>query len=189
MKSLALRAHRKELELAWHVDADVPEAFLGDPARLRQVLVNLVGNAIKFTPSGEVVLNVGSDGGGDEQRDLKFEISDTGVGIPAEKMTQIFAEFEQADSSTTREFGGTGLGLSISSRLVDLMGGRIQVESELGRGSRFFFTIPLELAKSFVTPAVPSLEALNGLRVLIVDDNATNRRIQKETIESWSMQV
>ncbi len=187
MKSLALRAHRKELELAWHVKTDVPDTLMGDPARLRQVLVNLVGNAIKFTPTGEVVLNVSCQGFQDGMPQLKFQIKDTGIGIPPEKLDQIFAEFEQADTSTTREFGGTGLGLSISSRLVELMGGRIQVESAVGQGSRFFFTIPFEIAESVPEPIERDLGVLDGVRVLIVDDNATNRQIQKETVEAWSM--
>ena len=189
MKSLAIRAHRKELELAWHVGKEVPETFLGDPARLRQVLVNLVGNAIKFTPEGEVVLQVRELARHGNVVDLQFEIRDTGVGIPEEKLGRIFAEFEQADTSTTREFGGTGLGLSISSRLVDLMGGDIQVECVVGEGSRLYVTLPLEVTEAVAEPVERNLELLRDLTVLIVDDNTTNRRIQRETIEGWSMRA
>ncbi len=189
MKSLAIRAHRKEIELAWHVSKEVPDTFLGDPARLRQVLVNLVGNAIKFTPEGEVVVNVHEQARRGKVVDLQFEIRDTGVGIPEDKLGRIFAEFEQADTSTTREFGGTGLGLSISSRLVDLMGGEIHVESAVGEGSRFHFTIPLEITEAVLEPVERNLDILRDLTVLIVDDNATNRRIQRETIEGWSMRA
>ncbi len=187
MKSLALRAHRKELELAWHVDAEVPDALMGDPARLRQVLVNLVGNAIKFTSTGEVVLDVHDQGVRQGKHFLQFEIRDTGIGIPDEKLDHIFAEFEQADTSTTREFGGTGLGLSISARLVGLMGGHIQVESSLGQGSRFHFTISFDPAESVPKLVQRDLHLLDGKRALIVDDNATNRKIQIETVQGWGM--
>jgi CheY-like chemotaxis protein len=151
------------------------------------VLVNLVGNAIKFTPAGEVVLNVRCSDCRDHVAQLCFEIRDTGVGIPEEKLDQIFAEFEQADTSTTREYGGTGLGLSISSRLVELMGGRIQVESVVGQGSRFYFTLPLRVAEEGPAPVERDRDVLRGVPILIVDDNATNRRIQRETVQGWSM--
>ena len=188
MRSLALRAHRKGLELAWHAEPNVPDHLLGDPARLRQVLVNLTGNAIKFTDSGEVVLNVRCESLTDNQADLRFEIRDTGVGIAKEKREVIFAEFEQADTSTTREFGGTGLGLSISSRLVRLMGGRIEVESEVGQGSTFHFRVTMDCAEPACESQAPAeVGALEGMTVLIVDDNPTNRTILQETVESWRM--
>lgn len=188
MRSLALRAHRKGLELAWHAEPNVPDHLLGDPARLRQVLVNLTGNAIKFTDSGEVVLHVQSESLSDSQADIRFEIRDTGVGIAKEKREVIFAEFEQADTSTTREFGGTGLGLSISSRLVRLMGGRIDVESEVGQGSTFHFRVTMDCAEpARESEAQAEVGALEGMTVLIVDDNPTNRTILQETVESWRM--
>jgi signal transduction histidine kinase/DNA-binding response OmpR family regulator len=186
MKSLAQRAHQKDLELAWHADRNVAAAVVGDAARLRQVLVNLVGNAIKFTGEGEVVLRVTSQAKDDSHIELRFAISDTGVGIPAEKLHAIFLAFEQADMSTTRQFGGTGLGLSISSSLVNLMGGRIQVESEVGRGSTFQFTLPYEVAAE--TAATTRRPALGRMRILVVDDNPTNRRILEEILDSWGMQ-
>jgi PAS domain S-box-containing protein len=188
MKSLAFRAHRKDLELAWHAAANVPDCLIGDSTRLRQVLVNLVGNAIKFTLHGEVVLNVRCLGGEAGCRELRFEIRDTGIGIPADKLEAIFREFEQVDSSTTRRFGGTGLGLSISSRLVELMGGGIEVRSEVGKGSTFACTLPFQLATSSPAPRPPlQTGKLDGLSVLIVDDNATNRFILEETVMGWGM--
>jgi two-component system sensor histidine kinase/response regulator len=186
MKSLAIRAHGKQLELAWHADASVPEFIVGDSAGLRQILVNLTGNAIKFTESGEVVLNVTGRPLDESRVELHFALTDTGMGIPRDKLKKVFAEFEQADSSTTRKYGGTGLGLSISSALVSLMGGRIWVESEWGTGSTFNFTIPFPIAAA--TPAPRSdPEILDGMRVLIVDDNATNRHILTEVAKSWGM--
>lgn len=187
MRSLALRAHAKELELAFQVDQDVPKQLLGDVSRLRQIVVNLVGNAIKFTEQGEVVLAVDLLTDGDQSVQLQFTIRDTGIGIPEEKCTTIFDEFQQADSSTTRQFGGTGLGLTISRRLVAMMGGDIWVESEVGRGSQFHFTV--ELAKSdrrsATTPRKTTV--VGGTRVLIVDDNRTNRLILTEMLTNWGM--
>lgn len=186
VKSLALRAHAKQIELAWSADVDIPRIVDGDPARLRQILVNLIGNAIKFTNSGEVVLTLRREFINGKRVRIRFDIRDTGIGIPQEKRDAIFAEFEQADTSTTREFGGTGLGLSISSRLVELMGGKIEVESEIGFGSRFHFTIPL----GYVRPTEDPLHRtdrsdLVGTRVLIVDDNETNLGILESWIASW----
>ena len=186
VKSLALRAHAKQIELAWSADTDVPRVVEGDPVRLRQVLVNLIGNAIKFTESGEVVLTLRREFINDKRVRIRFDIRDTGIGIPKHKRDTIFAEFEQADTSTTREFGGTGLGLSISSRLVELMGGKIEVESEIGFGSRFYFTIPL----GYVRPTEDPLRRtdrseLVGTQVLIVDDNETNLGILESWISSW----
>jgi len=188
MKSFAIRAHQQGVELACHIHADVPRMVLGDYNRLRQIVVNLVGNAIKFTDSGEVVLEVSVESVSGEDIVLHFIVSDTGIGVPEEKRTAIFEMFEQADSSMARRHGGTGLGLAIASRLVDLMGGRIWVESEIGKGSRFHFTARLNQAKpgTFqVIPAEPA--ALHGMRVLVVDDNATNRRILEEILRSWMM--
>ena len=146
MKTLALRAHKKGLELACRVDSAVPDALIGDPARLRQIIVNLVGNAIKFTAQGEVVVRVRTDaaaGDGDEAITLRFSVRDTGIGIPAEKQAVIFDAFRQADASTNRRYGGTGLGLSISRNLVELMGGAMQVESEAGARLHVQFYGPL----------------------------------------------
>ena len=140
MKSLALRAHRKGLEIAYHIAPEVCIILKGDPNRLRQILVNLVGNAIKFTEQGEVLLDVSRKTDGEKFAQLEFAVRDTGIGIPQDKLHTIFEAFEQADTSMTRRFGGTGLGLAISARLVELMGGQIQVESEPGKGSTFSFT-------------------------------------------------
>jgi|YNPMSStandDraft_1061717.scaffolds.fasta_scaffold10405_2 PAS domain S-box-containing protein len=189
MKSLGLRAHAKGLELSYHVDSNVPDGLIGDVARLRQVIVNLVGNAIKFTPAGEVALDVHCQSRSDSQVTLHFTVRDTGIGIPPDKLHVIFGAFEQADSSTTRRFGGTGLGLAISSRLVECMGGRIWAESELGRGSTFHFTAVFEVGYDQPAEIPPSLVgSLAGLPVLVVDDNATNRRILQEMLSAWKMQ-
>jgi PAS domain S-box-containing protein len=186
VKALGVRAAAKDLELAWRVAADVPEGLIGDPTRLRQVLVNLVGNAIKFTEHGEVVVDVRQEHRHGDDATLRFAVSDTGVGIPPEKQKQIFEAFEQADSSTTRRYGGTGLGLTIAQRIVDRMGGRIWVESEPGQGSTFQFLLQFP-----VTAEAPSTAALppdlTDLPVLVVDDNATNRRILEEMLRSWGM--
>jgi two-component system, sensor histidine kinase and response regulator len=188
LKSLGLRAHRKHLELACDIASSVPDRLLGDANRLRQVVVNLLSNAIKFTEQGEVVLSVHPESVAEDDVVLHFRVSDTGIGIPADKFATIFEAFEQADRSTTRKFGGTGLGLAISARLVELMGGRIWVESELGRGSTFHFTARFIVTpdeEERVGPATPEL--LQGLRVLVVDDNSTNRRILAEMLSSWGM--
>jgi len=189
MKSLALRAHRKRLELACHVATTVPAAVEGDPHRLRQVIVNLVGNAIKFTERGEVVLDVDVERTTDDEIVLHFRVTDTGIGISPDQLHTIFEAFEQADTSTTRRYGGTGLGLAISSRLVELMQGCIWVESEINRGSTFHFLIHFgtsnretEANASIIYPPM-----LQDLRVLIVDDNATNRRILIEILQNWQM--
>jgi len=198
MKSLAFRASRRGLELAYHVQPDVPECLVGDPARLRQIVLNLVGNAIKFTDSGEVVIRVscqrdlpspgGLTNGGTV--DLQCDVSDTGIGIPEDKQGMIFEAFTQADGSTTRRFGGTGLGLSICVRLLELMSGRIWVESLPGHGSTFHFTARFGIG-SAADPAAAGIppEVLRGVPVLIVDDNATNRLILEETVRHWDMEV
>ena len=187
LKTLGVRAHAKQLELAWQVHSDVPSWLCGDAVRLRQCVINLVGNAIKFTLQGEVIVDVECEGTSDTDVPLKISVSDTGVGIPLEKQQRIFSAFEQADTSTTREFGGTGLGLAISARIATAMGGGIRVESTPGKGSTFHFTgrfsLGDQLEKSREFPD------LDGLPVLVVDDNATNRRILKEMLESWGMLV
>ncbi len=187
MKSLAVRASRAKLELAFEVARDVPQMLEGDYARLRQIIINLVGNAIKFTPSGEVVLTVSCDSASASSANLHFSVTDTGIGIPADKLECIFEEFQQVDNSTTRTYGGTGLGLAISSRLVELMGGRIWVESELGEGSTFHFTATLGVADEALQKARQQTDLVADLPVLIVDDNSTNRRILREMLSNWGM--
>lgn len=190
MKSMGLQAHKQGLELACQLHPGVPRAVVGDRGRLRQIIVNLIGNAVKFTERGEVVLDVRSESLPDNQARLHFAVRDTGIGIPPDKLTTIFESFEQADSSAHRRFGGTGLGLTISSRLVRLMGGEIQVESQVGRGSVFRFTCVLELAASehAVSSSRPSV-SVRGTRALVVDDNATNRRILDGILRSWGIQA
>jgi two-component system sensor histidine kinase/response regulator len=146
LKTFALLAHEKKLELLCDIAPDVPELLEGDPGRLRQILLNLVSNAIKFTSHGEVAVRVAIDAEDRDARVLKFTVSDTGIGIPTEKQVSIFSPFTQADSSTTRKYGGTGLGLTISARLVALMGGKLWLESEVGQGSRFHFTVQLKVS-------------------------------------------
>jgi signal transduction histidine kinase/CheY-like chemotaxis protein len=188
LQTLGLRAAEKGLELAYEVSADVPDFVVGDPGRLRQIIVNLVGNAIKFTDSGEVVVSVNREEGGKDEARLHFAVTDTGIGIPLEMQKKIFESFTQADASTTRTFGGTGLGLTISARLVKLMGGRIRVESSLGRGSVFHFNLRLGLHEGSPVRSTPEKTAnLKDLRVLVVDDNATNRRILEEILGRWRM--
>ena len=187
-KVLALRAAEKGLELACHIHPDVPDEVLGDVGRLRQVLLNVLGNAVKFTDTGEVVLDVHVEEATTARVILRFAVTDTGVGIPAEKQQQIFQAFTQADASTTRRFGGTGLGLAIALRLVELMHGRMWVESHVGRGSTFFFTASFDRPQIAADePLFDKTTALDGLRVLVVDDNATNRRIIDEMLASWHM--
>jgi signal transduction histidine kinase/DNA-binding response OmpR family regulator len=189
MKSLAVRAHGKGLELACHIRPDAPALVRGDPVRLRQIIVNLVGNAIKFTDQGDVVLKVDCSSQSGDEVVLHFAVTDTGIGIPQEKQLAIFEMFEQADSMATRRRGGTGLGLAISSRLVELMGGDIWVDSEVGRGSAFHFTVRLELVREAPVEPRPSEPiVLRGTRVLVVDDNAANRHILEETLHSWGME-
>jgi signal transduction histidine kinase/DNA-binding response OmpR family regulator len=188
LKALSVRAYEKQLELACHVLPDVPDMLVGDPTRLRQIVVNLVGNAIKFTSQGEVVLRVELAEETESEALLHFAVHDTGPGIPPEKQQHIFDAFTQADSSMTRTHGGTGLGLTISTRLTALLGGRIWVESEPGLGSTFHFTARFPLSQS--PPLAGNsleLEHLRGISVLIVDDNATNRRILEEMLRVWQM--
>jgi PAS domain S-box-containing protein len=188
LKTLSFRAHEKGLELLHSVDANVPATVVGDPGRLRQLVLNLVGNAIKFTDRGEVLLQVCVETQSADDIWLHFTVSDTGVGIPHAKRTEIFGAFAQADDSITRKFGGTGLGLAISSRLVELMDGRIWVESEPDRGSVFHFTAHLGVQAEPIPAPVPvNLQDLRDLPVLIVDDNATNRRLLVEILSKWGM--
>ncbi|QDU40289.1 Signal transduction histidine-protein kinase BarA [Maioricimonas rarisocia] len=188
MKSLGIRAHTKGLELACHIAGEVPQYLCGDAMRLRQVIVNLVGNAIKFTQEGEVVLDVSVEDCGDESVQLMFSVADTGIGITPEQQMRIFQPFEQADMSTTRRYGGTGLGLTISQRLVSLMGGTLLVDSEPDHGSRFYFALEFQVLPPGET-LVPAVDgtSLTGLRLLIVDDNATNRQILEEMCNNWRM--
>jgi len=189
LKALAFKAEEKGLELALRVEPETPDALIGDPGRLRQVVINLVGNAIKFTGEGEVVLNVGLVESDAKRARLCFEVSDTGIGIPEEKLDMVFGAFSQADASTTRNYGGTGLGLAISRRLIDFMGGAIRVESEVGRGTSFHFEIELPLQDDpRPSPCVGHPRDLSGIRVLIVDDNTTNRLILERTVEAWHME-
>ena len=191
LRALAERAHIKGLELICNVHPDVPDALVGDAGRLRQVLLNLVGNAIKFTERGEVVISVAvtTDPDLHAEVELRFVVRDTGIGISHDKQETIFQAFEQEDTSTTRRYGGTGLGLTIASRLVGLMGGKIRVESEAGRGSAFSFTARFGLqSQPSEPPGGRSLVRFHNLPVLIVDDNATNRYILEEWLRGWQME-
>lgn len=191
LKALALRAHQKGIELAFHVRPEVPDALVGDLGRLRQVVINLVNNALKFTAQGEIVVRVGliheTAAPGAAKVTLHFEVCDTGIGIPAEKQRLIFEPFAQADTSTTRRYGGTGLGLTICARLVGVMGGRLWVESEAGKGAAFHFTTNFGLPDPGAVPVPLEPEEVHGLRVLVVDDNATNRMILQEMLRNWRM--
>jgi PAS domain S-box-containing protein len=208
LRALAVRAHKKGLELIYHVQPDVPDALFGDAGRLRQVLLNLVGNAIKFTEEGEVEVQVTSDEwrvtsqehwpeeAAEDSTDparhstlvtLHFSVRDTGIGIPPDKQERIFRAFEQEDTSTTRIYGGTGLGLTIASQLVALMGGKITVDSAPGRGSTFAFTARLGIQPHPTDTTGQPPTVLRGLPVLIVDDNATNRHILEEWLRGWQM--
>jgi signal transduction histidine kinase/CheY-like chemotaxis protein len=188
MKALGFRAHQKGLELIYEVQPDVAEAVLGDPGRIRQIIVNLVGNSIKFTERGEILLSVTQEEETPGAVSLHFAVKDTGVGIPADKQQRVFEAFSQADGTMARKYGGTGLGLTICTRLVGMMGGRIWVESQLGQGSTFHFTIRLAIqsAPSARLTLVQPEELLN-LPVLIVDDNFTNRRVLHGMLNRWGM--
>jgi two-component system sensor histidine kinase/response regulator len=188
VRSLAVRAEQKGLELATHVATSVPDDLIGDPDRLRRIVVNLVGNAIKFTERGEVVLHADFESLSNADVTIHFTVVDTGIGIPAEKQQRVFEAFAQADSSTTRKYGGTGLGLAISAKLTELMGGRIWVESEEGRGSKFHFTARFGLSKSASAPAQIVPVTIQGLRALVADDNASSREILLEMLVNWRME-
>ena len=190
VKSLAVGAHRKGLELLCQVSPRVPDAVRGDPVRLRQVLVNLVGNAIKFTERGEVFVKVHTERSAPGQLRLRFAVHDTGIGVPTEKRESIFESFSQADSSSSRRFDGTGLGLAIAARLAELMGGRVWVESEVGEGSVFRFTSVLKRAPSpSSTMGAVRVASMEGLRALVVDDNLTQRQLLVETLGRWHVHV
>jgi two-component system CheB/CheR fusion protein len=196
LKTLALRAHEKDVELSYQTTPEVPQTLIGDSGRLRQILFNLVGNAVKFTPQGKVVVRVRAESQTEENVCLYFSVIDTGIGIAVEQQRKIFEAFTQADGSTTRKFGGTGLGLSVSMRLVELMGGRLWVESEPGKGSTFHFTVQFAAKKMLATAGVSELsertkretEAVRGaaeekLRVLLVEDNLINQRLAVRLLE------
>ena len=187
VRTLAVRAHVKGLELACHIPPDVPDYLLGDPGRLRQVVVNLAGNAIKFTEQGEIVVEVQVQEKTPKNVLLHFAVRDTGIGIPQEKQQVIFEAFAQADTSTTRKYGGTGLGLAITTQLVSLMGGRLWVESEVDRGSVFHFTARFGMGTAPAPRPAADAPSIQGLPVLVVDDNATNRRILEEVLTNWRM--
>jgi signal transduction histidine kinase/DNA-binding response OmpR family regulator len=188
MKTLALRVAEKNLEIHFYVRPEVPDTLMGDIGRLRQVVINLVGNAIKFTERGEVTLVVEREPEQGESVRLHFHIRDTGIGIPPDKQGLIFDAFSQADTSTTRRYGGTGLGLTISRRLVEMMGGRIWLESEPGQGSTFHFTVRFGLAERSTQPVAATLVSLEDVTALVVDDNSTNRCFLREALASWGMQ-
>ncbi|MGH9389855.1 MAG: response regulator, partial [Vicinamibacteria bacterium] len=186
--TVALAAHEKGLELTGRIPPSLPDAVAGDPQRLRQILVNLLGNAIKFTEAGEVAVELSLASESEDGFEVRVLVQDTGIGIPPEKQKMIFDSFSQVDASTTRKYGGTGLGLSVSAMLVELMGGRIWVESEMGKGSAFSFTVKLgRRGAPGETPAPLDLASVRDLRVLIVDDNGTNRRILDEILTGWNM--
>ncbi|WP_409033058.1 response regulator [Janthinobacterium sp. CG_23.3] len=186
LKAFAATANDKGLELTYQVAPDVPAWFVGDPGRLAQIVINLAGNALKFTRQGEVVVRVACQALSDGVAQLRFCVSDTGIGIAPEQQQNIFRAFAQADSSTTREYGGTGLGLTIVSQLVGLMGGKIWVDSAPGRGTDFHFTLRLALAAEAPPPAQQA-GALDNMAVLVVDDNQTNRLILGQTLTNWNM--
>ena len=187
VQALSVLAAEKDLELACRIGPRLPDKLIGDPGRLRQILINLAGNSLKFTSEGEVVIDVDEQSRTEEQIVLVFSVKDTGTGIPRDKQARIFEAFTQADSSTTRRYGGTGLGLAICQQLVHLMNGRIGVDSEEGSGSRFHFTATFGLQKNANLSLPAELSSLAGMRALVVDDNATNRRILQEVLDSWRM--
>ena len=188
MAGMAFRAHAKGLQLIHELRSGVPDGLIGDPSRLRQILVNLIGNAIKFTYTGEIVVTVETQSSSDSQVILHFAVRDTGIGIAAEGWAKLFQAFSQVDASTTRKYGGTGLGLAISSQLVRAMGGKIWLQSELGKGSTFHFTAVFGRSTQPLATLVPAeLSTLHGLNVLVVDDNGTNRRILQELLGKWGL--
>ncbi|MEP7274852.1 MAG: response regulator, partial [Betaproteobacteria bacterium] len=189
LEIMAIRAHEKGLELALRIAPEVSTALVGDPARLRQVLIDLIGNAIKFTEKGEVIVRIEPDPEKRTAGALRFAVCDTGIGIPEEAREQIFAPYAQVDTSTTRKFGGTGLGLTISRRVVELMQGRIWVESRIGTGSTFYFTAQFAAGNKPVPRALSGAMDLKGVKTLIIDDNATNRLILKEMLSRWGAAV
>jgi PAS domain S-box-containing protein len=186
-RSMAVKVHQAGLEFIFDLHPDVPETVNGDPVRLRQVLVNLIANALKFTERGEIHIDVQTEGQSASGAILRFSVRDTGIGIPLDRQDLIFAAFSQADSSVTRKYGGTGLGLTISMQLVTLMGGRFWLESEVGKGSTFYFTIQVGPATAELSPESVEVSRLAGVAILIVDDNATSRRILEYSVTGWKM--
>ena len=189
LKPLAMRCDEKELELLCDILPEVPEVVQGDPARLCQVVTNLIGNAIKFTDHGEVSLRVAVESRNGPVQVLHFTVIDSGIGIPPEKHENVFEPFTQADTSTTRKYGGTGLGLSITASLLKRMGGKIWLESAAGQGAKFHFLVPLKVTEEAPAAPLPVEALLEGRRVLIVDDNATNRRILQAMVRRWGLRV
>jgi two-component system sensor histidine kinase/response regulator len=187
MKGLGLRAHKKRLELVFSVAPDVPKMLVGDPGRLRQIITNLVGNAIKFTDQGEVFVSVATESKNENEVTLHFSVQDTGIGIPKSKQRVIFDPFAQADGSTTRKYGGTGLGLAISTKLVEMKGGRIWVDSAAGKGSTFHFIATFGKSSATFSDSRTTLANLRNLSVLVVDDNDTNRQIVTELLSNWDI--
>jgi signal transduction histidine kinase/DNA-binding response OmpR family regulator len=185
---LAPRAQGKNVELIVRYEPNVPRRFVGDAGRIRQVITNMVGNALKFTERGHVLIHVECLGRGEDLAQMKVSVEDTGIGIPAEKLDLVFEKFTQADATATRRFGGTGLGLSISRQLVEMMGGEIGVESHEGTGSTFWFVVPLPLCELPEPEPLPRAD-LDGVRALIVDDNPVNRRLLQERLEGWGMRA
>jgi len=190
LRPLAVRAQQKGLELTWAVDPGIPETLMGDGMRLRQILINLAGNAVKFTKEGVVSVRAERTKSAPGKHSIRFVVEDTGIGIPSEKHKKIFEAFSQADASTTREFGGTGLGLSISTRLVKLMGGEMQLESEVGKGTKFHFILNLEEGVSVKEEGTVKGESeLEGANVLVADDNEVNRLLLRALLANWGMDV
>lgn len=194
VRTLALAADQKGIELACEITPEVPDTIVSDPGRLRQIMLNLLGNALKFTERGEVVVRAGVEEQQEDFTMLHFMVSDTGIGIPLAKQALIFEAFSQADGSTARKYGGTGLGLTICSRLASMMGGRIWVESEPGRGSRFHFTVKCQIPRAAdsteagkILPEKARMESLAHLSVLVVDDNETNRKILANVVAHWGL--
>jgi signal transduction histidine kinase len=182
---LAVRAQQKQLEYACVIEPEVPSKLRGDPGRLRQVMTNLMGNAIKFTEMGEVTIHVSAVSETAEDAKLRFAINDTGIGIPSNRVNALFEAFTQADSSTTRRYGGTGLGLTISKRLVELMGGVIGVETEMGKGSTFWFTATFTKQARRQDSEPDRLADIRSKRILFVDDNETNRLVLRMQMRAW----
>ena len=188
LQPVTMRAQQKGLELEWSVRGDLPEWVQGDPVRLRQVLINLLGNAVKFTDAGEVTLGIECLKCSEEEAEIRFEVRDTGVGIPAEHQSKIFDSFQQSDTSVTRQFGGTGLGLSISARIVRMMGGEIQVESKMGEGSRFFFTVKLKTSKN-AERADEEENRLPRVKALVVEERKTSQELMVWLMSRWGLEV
>ncbi|WP_083456520.1 PocR ligand-binding domain-containing protein [Desulfosarcina cetonica] len=186
---LAVTAYKKELEFACLTHQNVPALLQGDPGRLRQVLNNLINNAIKFTQKGEVIIRVVVEAEDPDQTMLRFEVSDTGIGIPENRMDRLFRSFSQVDPSTTRKYGGTGLGLAISKQLVSMMDGQIGVESQEGQGSTFWFTVKLKKQPRNQADAMPTPKGIEGDRILIVDDSSINRLILKDILTAWGCRI